>query len=325
MTVDGPWLLVVGMHRSGTSALTGALASLGFNPPHAGDRMDWPESNAEHWESLALSVFDDRLLDQLGGSWDAPPEVPATGGSPLDATSVAEATDVAAAAFPRAGANVWKDPRVCLLLPFWREILPPPLAAVLLWRSPLAVAHSLERRDGTDLAFGVALWERYLRCALSGLDGLDTFVINYEELLADPSRRFGDLVDWLASLGQFVELSGRWDASSAAAAIETGAATVRVPEDGLLSDAQRALVGLLSDLAGAHRPFRQPPLPDESPWTGALIATRRGQRSREVEQLRGEIDRLRGELEAMRSSTSWRVTGPLRRLLGSPARPGTPS
>ena len=78
---SGPWLTVLGMHRSGTSAVAGALANLGLEGPGADDRMDWPESNPEHWESLSLTVFDDKLLDALGGSWDAPPELPVNWGA----------------------------------------------------------------------------------------------------------------------------------------------------------------------------------------------------------------------------------------------------
>jgi hypothetical protein len=53
----GPWLLVVGMHRSGTSAVTGALGALGLGVVHADDRMDWPESNPEHLESVSVSFM----------------------------------------------------------------------------------------------------------------------------------------------------------------------------------------------------------------------------------------------------------------------------
>ena len=48
----GPWVLVVGSHRSGTSAVTGALVALGLNGVAPDDRMDDLESNPEHWESF---------------------------------------------------------------------------------------------------------------------------------------------------------------------------------------------------------------------------------------------------------------------------------
>ncbi len=144
----GPWLAVLGMHRSGTSALTGALGSLGFGIPQPGDRMDWPESNPEHWESSALTVYDDEVLADLGGSWDAPPELPAGWETGAAIRVEPRPETVARRAFPDPGPIVWKDPRLCLLLPYWRRFLPGPHAAVLIWRSPLAVARSLQRRDG---------------------------------------------------------------------------------------------------------------------------------------------------------------------------------
>ncbi|MGO8871368.1 MAG: hypothetical protein ACLQPH_08190, partial [Acidimicrobiales bacterium] len=71
---NGPWLVVLGMHRSGTSLVAGLLGALGFQVPRFDDRIhDQPWSNPEHWESASMVRFNDELLDQLGGSWDAPP------------------------------------------------------------------------------------------------------------------------------------------------------------------------------------------------------------------------------------------------------------
>ena len=81
---------------------------------------------------------------------------------------------------------VWKDPRSCLLLPYWLAHLPKPVAAVFIWRSPLSVARSLQARDRLHLADGVALWERYNRSGLAGLVGVDTFVTRYESIVEDP-------------------------------------------------------------------------------------------------------------------------------------------
>ena len=60
------------------------------------------------------------------------------------------------------------------------------MAAVFIWRSPLAVAQSLQARDRTHLADGVALWERYNRSGLAGLTGVNTFVTRYESIVEDP-------------------------------------------------------------------------------------------------------------------------------------------
>ena len=121
---------MTGMHRSGTSAVAGVLGALGFQTPDPDDRMDWPESNPEHWESMSLTVFDDELLDRLGGSWDAPPDLPDGWVRDLDMSREPDPTGIVARAFPEPGPLVWKDPRICLLYPYWRQLLPEPAAVV---------------------------------------------------------------------------------------------------------------------------------------------------------------------------------------------------
>jgi hypothetical protein len=354
----GPWVLVVGMHRSGTSAVTGALGQLGLSVPVREDRWGTTEDNPDYWESAALGLFNEALLERLGGTWDAPPECGAgwESGPVLAEEGIGDPAAAASIAFPRAGPVVWKDPRVCLLLPYWLAHLPQPVAAVFIWRAPLPVARSLRTRDGMHLADGVALWERYNRAGLSGLLGVDTFVIGYESILDDPAGTIGQLAGWLGSLAQFSDEARHWDLTSAMRAIspqlqrqhDTGDHTI-------LLDEQQWLAEHLESLEGPQRPLTASLPNDESPWTTALLGDRRraaglrlqrdtlenagtdpasaGEERRQearvdVERLRAELERsqtdlarTRTELDAarqqnaeMQASTSWRVTGPLRRL-----------
>ncbi len=93
----------------------------------------------------------------------------------------------------------WKDPRVCLA-PSWRRRLPWPLAAVLVCRSPLAVARSLQKRDGLHLAERVAPWEHDNRSALGALVEIDTFACSYESILDDAEAAFTTIAEWLDGL-----------------------------------------------------------------------------------------------------------------------------
>jgi hypothetical protein len=311
------------MHRSGTSAVTGALVTLGFGGPGADDRLDWPESNPEHWESLALTLHDERLLGQVGGSWDAPPDVDEARDPSLPDGSRPPG-DLLADSFEGPGPWVWKDPRTCLLLPHWRPTLGEPLAAVLVWRDPLAVADSLHRRDGMDLPLGIALWERYNRAALANLDGTATYVTSYEDLMADPLAGLTALADWLGSLPQFRDLSVGWDVGRAAATMTGSDRPAPAPQSGILLPEQEHLRSGLAGLHGGHLPLGPTHVGGESPWTTALIASRRDYRSRDLDYLNqehaAELGRAedltaywRGYAEAMEQSTSWRVTRPLRR------------
>src|ERR1700694_845249 len=113
----GPWVVVVGMHRSGTSAITGALGALGLNLVSPEDRMDRHESNPEHWESMSIHFHNEDLLGRLGGSWEAPPDLPLGWEERPEIRLAPNPAPLLAAAYPDIGPLVWKDPRVCLLLP----------------------------------------------------------------------------------------------------------------------------------------------------------------------------------------------------------------
>jgi hypothetical protein len=273
----GPWVLVVGMHRSGTSAVTGALGHLGLAAPVPRDRWQPTEDNPDHWESLSLGLHNDALLERLGGAWDRPPD-PSTGwewGPESVGEQMGDPAAPASAAFPNPGPVVWKDPRLCLVLPYWLVRLPGPVAAVFIWRAPLSVARSLRARDGFNLDGAVALWEWYNRAALFGLRGVDTFVVRYESIVADPRRRMGDLVTWLGNLPQLSVHAAHWDLDVACASISAQLQHQRDENADSLLREHRSLVQHLESLGGPHRPLTSAPPGGMSPWTTALLAERR--------------------------------------------------
>jgi hypothetical protein len=304
-------LLVVGMHRSGTSAVTGALGSLGLRTPDPQDLVEWPESNAEHWESWSLTRCDDRLLEQFGGSWEAPPSfAPGWPGSPTR-EHVADMVDAASTAFPTPGAVVWKDPRLCLLLPYWQQVLPSTLAVVFVWRRPLAVARSLRKRDGMQLADGIALWERYNKAALTNLVGLDTYVCSYEGLLADPLAGVSAMATWLGGVPAFADVPLASN-EAAAATLTRSEGPSQADDDDLLLAEHRELTEKLSVLEGGHVPLGPTALHGESGWTTALLSAHRGSRTREFQI---ELSEKQREIDELRRSTSWRVTRPVRSVM----------
>lgn len=321
----GPWLMVVGMHRSGTSAVTGALGAMGFATPHQDDRMGWNESNPDHWESVSINRFDEGLLSRMGGSWEAPPDLPVGWEMDTEVDQVSDLVAIVERTYRDPGPIVWKDPRLCLLLPYWRRVLPPPLAAVLMWRSPLAVARSLHKREGMPLANGVALWERYNRSALEHLVGVDTYVCDYDKVLDDPHAEFATIAEWLSFLPQFEAQAGSWNLGDAASMItEPTSRPLRADsqsDDELILEQQRELIDRLSELAGGHRPLGPTPLAHESGWTTALLASHRGSRTRELNRLEVERKGLETQLaekeralDELHRSASWRMSRPLRSL-----------
>jgi hypothetical protein len=302
----GPWLAVLGMHRSGTSAVTGALGALGINLPAQSDQLDPHESNPDHFESLSIMRVNDALLKAFGGGWDSPPELPPG----FEERKEVRRHDLAAVralvkAFPNGGPGALKDPRNCLLLPYWRRILPGPLPVIFVWRSPLAVARSLQERNGFSLVHGIALWEHYNVSALAALEGFDCYVTSYESVLDHPKPILAELLVWLDDQPTF---SGdHWDVEAAQSAITTGYRHHDEDVAGPLLDSQRALLGILASLKGRHRSLGMGGLPAPSPWAIDVLNTYQDVTGRKAAERK---------IRAMQASASWRITRPIRSLSG---------
>lgn len=180
-------VVVLGMHRSGTSALTSLLRRMGL---WAGEEEDFPPADdhnpAGYWEHRGVWSVDEVILQTLGASWSeiADLDLSRLGGG-VRARLRERAREIVRD-LDRHGSWVVKDPRLCLLFPFWREILEHPFC-VLIYREPLPVARSLAARDGFPIPFGIALWEQYTREALSSTRGLPRVLISHRELMADPA------------------------------------------------------------------------------------------------------------------------------------------
>lgn len=267
-------MLVVGMHRSGTSAITGALGRLGLAMPAPEDLVTGRPDNPIHYESRALTAVDDAVLRAAGGSWSAPPALePGWERSPGVLSVMARATEAARVAFPGSGPQAWKDPRMCLLLPLWRAVLPAPVIVVFVWRSPLAVARSLGSRQGFTASHGLALWERYNRAALAALSGHEAFVVRYEDVLEEPATTLGELAHWLAQGGRTPGVATEEKVAAAVSSVSRRLSTH--DGEGELPDVLRLAVEGLAARRGGNANLSPMPLPAPPSWMDDAIRQRR--------------------------------------------------
>jgi hypothetical protein len=262
------------MHRSGTSALTGVLGRLGASLPAPGDLVTGRYDNPVHNESRALTDVNDAMLSALGGTWSAPPQVgPGWARSAALVDMTGRARHAAATAFPEAGPVVWKDPRLCLLLPWWLSALPPPVVTVYMWRAPLSVARSLRSRQGFPASLGLALWDRYNRDALAALAGHGVYILRYEELLADPRASVDAVARWVHTAGGVRIRLDDEDVDAAASTVSGKMA--RHEGDGELPGVVGDAVEILSDLGGAHESLPALDIANAPPWMADAIVQRR--------------------------------------------------
>lgn len=193
---------VLGMHRSGTSALTLMLSHLGVSLPSAADLGYGSRANVANtrgfWEPRLLVMENESILRRNGGSWRAPPEL-----SPRHLREVAGAPSWYQRLLVRYHSHdrpwVWKDPRLCLTLDFWDQIVNS-RSAVLMFRHPWSVADSLARRDGMSIEQGFALWEWYVASSLQISSSRDAIVVFNSDLVSHPDVTAGRLQEWLAHL-----------------------------------------------------------------------------------------------------------------------------
>ena len=257
-------VLVLGMHRSGTSAATRLVNLLGPSVCVRRDLLMGTSNNEKgFWESRSLIRANDELLNDMGHTWWFPPTLDelARWEGELDGAAMAAARDTFGQVYPTEP-WVWKDPRTCLTLSFWRRALGRPVVGIVVYRNPSDIARSLERRNQMDPQFGTALWMRYTRLLLEQAETMPLMVSGYDDIVHDPRswsesvRRFlGDLgmqvvseVD-AASVREFVDPRLRHNAD-------------RPPATGAAAD----LFDVLRSLDGVHPSFAAPALGDEAPW-----------------------------------------------------------
>jgi hypothetical protein len=184
-------LLVLGMHRSGTSALGGVLARVGVEPPRT--LMAANEHNPlGFWESERLREFHDRLLQENGTEWDVWTRVSRSTEFPNEEERWGEEfRAVLQGEFGSAPLFFVKDPRICRMVPFWlrhSDANGIEASAIFVLRSPLEIARSLGQRDGLGMEHSLLLWLRHALDAEFATRSISRTFVRYADLLADWKR-----------------------------------------------------------------------------------------------------------------------------------------
>lgn len=191
MTTEKTALVVLGMHRSGTSSVAGALSILGARAPST--LMAAGEDNPRgFWESQVLMGFNDRLLAAGGSNWrdwrrfDLDAALHADGRSEGDWR--AEALDCLRGEFGGERLIVLKDPRICRFYPFWAGVLAEAgyrARAVAPVRDPREAAASLMGRNGMGAAEAFRLWLRHVLDAEAASRGAGRRLLMWRDFLDD--------------------------------------------------------------------------------------------------------------------------------------------
>ncbi len=267
-------VIVLGPHRSGTSVATRVVSLLGPALCVEEDRLVKSDNATGHWESKSLMALNDELLGRLGGFWWAPPELSGDWPSSPDLDAFRRrAVEQFQAVHPAAN-WVWKDPRLCLTLPFWTSALAVDPVCVVTLRHPSEVSDSMVARDGFGPRHALALWEGYAAAMLRGVRDRPVAVVRYRQLLADPVATVTRLRDDLAALGA---VASDRDVTEAAAFVDKRLCHHRADRaaGGRPAASQEALRRLLDGLARRYDAFPELDVPPLTRATSELLAIHR--------------------------------------------------
>jgi hypothetical protein len=161
-------IVVIGMHRSGTSLLVQTLSKLGL---FIGRRLDVNN------EPRFFQVLNEWIIQQCGGAWDNPESVKWLVAEPtaraatvdylrvmLESPRFLSYTGFSAITYPRRSGFLsrpwgWKDPRNSITLPFWLDIFPG-ARVIHVRRHGVDVAASLVKRHARSLEAGLSKFKR---------------------------------------------------------------------------------------------------------------------------------------------------------------------
>ncbi len=186
-------IVVLGMHRSGTSAVMNALASLGADL--GDDLLPAGKDNPKgFFEDKAINDLNIEILSALGQHWFSLSLVTDSDVEKLIAAGyLVKARQLLQEKMQGLDVFGFKDPRVSKLFKFWKRVfadMDVDVHYVLCLRHPLSVAQSLLKRNKTPIRKGYFVWLSYNLALAQELQPLSQKVpvmaLDYDQLMETP-------------------------------------------------------------------------------------------------------------------------------------------
>lgn len=196
-------ICILGMHRSGTSLAARLVQSLGVYLGAPEEFLAPNFANPEGYSELeAIVQAHDAIFEELSRSWDTMDPLPeGWHREPRIRPHRDRLEEIVRRTFAGRDTFGWKDPRTCLTLPLWKEIMDSQGISVqylIVFRNPLDAAKSLATRERFEVRDALGLWLHYNLQILTETRGQTRAAIRYEDLLDDSSQAVSGLSEALS-------------------------------------------------------------------------------------------------------------------------------
>ncbi len=196
-------LLVLGVHRSGTSVTARLLECLGGE--NSSNLVPANPGNPKgYFEDFDVYHFNEtELLVKLGLTWQS---IGFPDWGLLNANEEIRLKEQALEIIRKnynssAKLSIFKEPRVGVLLPFWLSVIEQAgytAKIVCAVRDPLSVSRSLQKRNGYGIAHGCMLFVSNWMSILAGIKGLPTAFVQFDDIFIDPRKALRAVADKLS-------------------------------------------------------------------------------------------------------------------------------
>ena len=194
-------VVVLGMHRSGTSVITKALECVGVELGNNLMEAAIGDNDLGFFEDLEIVDFNDQLLAECNKNWYSSEIIQNYDVENLIRRGyLIRAVEMMRRKLNNKKCFGYKDPRTAKLLPFWSKVYE---AAnfdtyfILALRNPLNVIRSLQQRDGIECEHAYYLWADYITSSLAFLKNKKFIAIDYDNLLNDPRKVISQISEFL--------------------------------------------------------------------------------------------------------------------------------
>jgi GT2 family glycosyltransferase/glycosyltransferase involved in cell wall biosynthesis len=182
-------IFILGMHRSGTSALAGALQASGVSGGRAFIRPSFDNVKGFFENEEALRI-NEAVLDDLGLTWDSPFDLPAHWVHDSKMLPRRQAIQHFLNAELAGHSTLYvKDPRLSYLLPLWQLALAEleiEAQYIICVRQPIEVWQSLRKRNQLGKNEALTLWLNHTLLAEKNTRNTRRLFVQYDDLLANP-------------------------------------------------------------------------------------------------------------------------------------------
>ncbi len=197
-------VIVLGMHRSGTSTVAGVLH---LNKITMGTYQSfWPRPLAQNpkgfYENFDFRKINDLIMKNVGYDIKSyKPNIPIPKINKRIKNNMVKMISNYDSDFKFWG---WKDPRTCLTISNWVDVfeemgLSEEIKIIFVTRKSVSVARSLKKRNKISLSQGLNLWKTYTENALKFCEkkNISVFYMSFEQILDSPEKHFGTMFKFL--------------------------------------------------------------------------------------------------------------------------------